>query len=212
MFLTPYVARDRNGDAWVAWRTRPPGIVHWTHTYVSATTSTPVVSGVGRDRTVSWTLSEPAPESWWAVLRARGSGAFEPVARVRAGPGLEVSWTDVSPPAGVLRYRIRRESVDARYRWESEEAWWPPQSTRPLVLSRLGEGRLELSGAVAGPLDVRLYDLQGRRVLRREARSQGSGRDTIALDVAGLKPGIYFASVRDASGRVANPVKLVLLQ
>lgn len=221
IFLTPYVARDRNGDVWTAWRLLRMPFNRWTHTYVTATTSRPEVVGAGPHRVVQWTLSEPAPESWWAVLRARGRGTFEQVVRIQAGPTTEMTWSDPSPPGGVLRYRIRRESVDSRYRWESEEAWWPPPSARPLVLSRREDkniefGRLELTGAEPGLLEVRLYDVQGRLVLRQPAVASGSGRDTIRLDLAAaaqpLGVGIYFATVRDGIGRTSDPVRLVVLR
>ena len=220
VFLTPYVARDMNGDLWAAWRTRT-FVNRWTHTYVKATSSAPVLIGAGPARTISWTLSESAPESWWAVLRARNDAPFEQVARVQAGLATDMSWNDASPPAGVLRYRIRRESLDARYHWESEDGLWPPKSERALKLAHaagasLAAGHLELTGADAGTFKLAVYDIQGRLVLQREARAEGTGRDTVRLDFGeqarGLPNGIYFASVRDASGRATNPLKLVLLR
>ncbi len=220
LFLTPLVARDRNGDVWANWRVRDFLTNRWTHTYVHATCSTPAIIGAGRNRVVTWTLSEPAPESWWAVLRARNDGLFEVVARVQAGVTPEMSWTDTAPPAGVLRYRIRRESVDTRYQWESEEARWPSTSSRPLRLARTDaaglSGELELTGAAAGSLEVRLYDVQGRLVLKQHTVAGGSGRDAIRLDFGSVSPplgaGIYFAAVRDATGNLAPPVRIVLLK
>jgi hypothetical protein len=217
----PAVTRDRNGDAWVAWWGVWGGGVWFTHTYVSATTSAPRFDGSQRTPIVRWTLSEPAPETWWVVLRAAGAGEFEPVARVRAGTDLEMSWTDTTAPANaVLRYRIRRESVDRRYEWTSEEAPWMPRGPA-LSLSlkgrNPGSARIELSlaGAEAGPVDVRLYDLQGRLVHRQRAEAGGSGQDSITLDLAAATPrirtGIYFAKVSDRGGRGSDPLKLVVL-
>jgi len=220
--ILPKVARDRNGDVWVAWgRWRPYDGMYWTHTYTKATTSTPVIQGAGNHRMVSWVLSEPAPETWWAVLRARGESAFEAAARVRAGASLDLSWTDTSPPAGVLRYRIRRESVDTRYLWESPEARWPSGSRRPLQLALAPSpftdgGLVQLSGAEPGPLDVRVYDLQGRLVLRQQPIATGSGQDSIRLDFSQasrpLAAGVYFLRVRDSSGQLSGAGKLVLLR
>ncbi|HET9327327.1 MAG TPA: hypothetical protein VFQ05_11170 [Candidatus Eisenbacteria bacterium] len=221
IFLNPYISKDLNGDVWASWRVRGTVMNRWTHTYVKATTSPPTVAGVGPARTVTWTLSEPAPETWWAVLRARNDGPFEQVARVQAGLTLAMSWNDASPPAGVLRYRIRRESVDARYRWESEDAFWPPKAGRALTLARpTGTSpqadELELAGAEAGVLEIRVFDIQGRVVASHEAKAGGSGRDTIRLDFGArgstLPNGIYFAAVKDASGRTTNPLKLVILR
>jgi len=153
----PTVARDRNGDVWVAWCRDFDGMF-WAHTYTTTTAGAPRIDPVGGARLVRWTLSEPAPETWWAVLRARGSGAYEPVARVRAGPDGELTWTDEAPLNEVLRYRIRRESVDKRYEWLSQEVVWDP--TVPAQLSLVSaEGLpdrviLTWHGPGAGTLDA----------------------------------------------------------
>lgn len=223
LFTTPTVARDRNGDVWLAWRLLRNAVVRFTHTYVSATASAPQVMGQGRQRVVSWTLSEPAPDSWWAVLRARKHGPFEEVARVRAGPVPEMSWSDDSPPPGVQRYRIRRESVDARYRWESEEARWPPKRERPLVLKlpMMPVGarsviEFAVEGAEPGSLEIRLYDLQGRRVAVARALALGGEWDTVRLDLGTASPGpaagVYFLQVRDGAGQASEAVKVLLLR
>lgn len=221
------MTRDRNGDAWLIWDLLRVGITRFTHTYVSATTSPPTITGTRRHRVLNWTLSEPAPETWWAVLRARGRGEFEQVTRVRAGPTLDMSWTDDSPPAGQLRYKIRRESVDTRYLWESEEARWPAGQEKPrLRLALPGPIRpqvdvapavtLELEGAASGPLEVTLYDLQGRLVLRQQPESGGTGPDTIRLDFSlaerPLTPGVYFIRVQDAAGRSSDALKIAVLK
>jgi hypothetical protein len=219
--ISPEVARDRNHDVWVAWWA--PRGMGWVHTYTKAITSTPVVVRAGRDRAVTWTLTEPAPDSWWAVLRARKHGPFEEVARVRAGPGLELSWTDDSHPPGVQRYRIRRESVDARYRWESEEARWPPKRERPLVLKlpAMPVGarsviEFAVQGVEPGSLEVRLYDLQGRLVAADRAVALGGEWDTVRLDLRtaspGPAPGVYFLQVRDAAGQASETVKVLVLR
>jgi hypothetical protein len=218
--ILPTVARDRNGDVWVAWWKRYDGIF-WTHTYTTATAAGLRVTGVPRTRMVSWTLSGPAPETWWAVLRAAGSGPYEVVARVRAGPSQEMSWTDAPPPPGAARYRIRRECVDTRHRWESEEASWPAKvKPTPLAVRvqnpAVDGGELSLTGAAAGPVQVWLYDLQGRRVMRATFMASGSGEDTLRLDWSAASPrpspGIYLLRVMDAEGHTSEPVKLVILR
>jgi len=190
----PTVARDLNGDVWVgSWEYFDTA--NWTHTYTIATCSPPRLSGAGRARTVAWTLSEPAPETWWAVLRAVNGGAFESVARVRAGSSLEMSFADVSPAANLLAYKIRRECVDTRYAWESAVATLGAGSRPPIYLGppigapwdaggdteptgsggerRMAGLQFSLSGAEAGPLAVRIYDLQGRVVLERAGTARG---------------------------------------
>jgi hypothetical protein len=229
LFTTPYITRDRNGDVWAAWRILRETYNRWTHTYVTAITDTPrlVADAQGRPG-LSWSLSVPAPESWWAVLRAQGEGEFESVARLQAGANTAMNWTDASPPSGTLRYHIRRESVDARYRWESGEANWPldvppgPGGSDPLRLVRLSAhpfasgARFEILNAREGPLIVRIYDLRGRLVLQLQALAGGSGRDTIEVELGSASPvlgaGLYLLRVVDAAGRLSPSAKLVLLR
>lgn len=230
----PTVARDANGDVWVAWWAYYRG-TSWVHTYTRAITSAPRVVGAGRHRALAWTLSEPAPGSWWTVQRAGGyrprrfggpprapeDETFDEVARVRAGEDTEMSWTDDSPPAGRLRYRIRRDCVDKRYEWMSEEATWPPQFRKPRAVRLAAEGvgigsELRLSDASPGAFDVLVYDVQGRLV-HRQSEVAASGevkvfRLGLGEGASPLRPGIYFIQARDALGQESNAVKTVLLR
>jgi len=215
----PVVARDRNGDVWVSWWTEYDGWMYWLHSHTTTTASKPLVMGSGQARLVKWTLSESAPGSWWAILRARKEGSFEEVGRIKAGSAVDMNWADSSAPAGVLRYKVRRECLDIRYQLESEEGLWPPKNNRPLTLARspgatLAEGRLELTGADVGSLAIRVYDLQGRLVLEQASSADGTSPVTIELGLGQTRTttGIYFVSVRDAGGKVSNPLKLVLLR
>jgi len=233
--VLPSVARDRNGDVWVAWW-EEFGPLRWQHSYTSAMASAPRVIGAGRHRALAWSLSETAPGSWWTVQRSGGharaqpgaprgesgaDGSFEDVARVRAGEGSDLSWVDDSPPGGVLRYRIRRDCVDKRYEWLSDEATWPPQVRKPRAVRLAARGasdgnELELEGAAPGTLDVRVYDVQGRLVHRqREVTTEGESkvfRLGLGMQGATLRSGIYFIRVRDALGQESNAVKTVLLR
>ena len=163
--MMPVVTRDLNGDVWVAWWKYFDGMF-WSHSYTAATTSAPRVTGTGQSRTVAWRLSEPAPETWWAVLRSRprrdaepqsvGSGSvvdvepnggggtppvdgqeFDLAARVRAGADTEMRWTDTTRPRGPLSYKIRRECLDKRFEWLSPEVRWAGKSERDLSLGRV---------------------------------------------------------------------------
>jgi hypothetical protein len=224
--LAPVVTRDRNGDVWVAWWRYFDG-AFWTHTYTKATASAPTIVGGAALRSISWTLSEPAPETWWAVLRSRSLGPFEEVARVRAGPALEMKWTDASPWGGVLRYKIRRECVDTRYLWESAVVQWPPNrfgyniplpETFRMRVARQGPDAIELEfeAAAQGTVTLELFDLQGRRVHRSTIEASGSGRDTFELRPGSLAqplpPGIYFARATDSLSRNSNAAKILILR
>jgi hypothetical protein len=47
---------------------------------------------------------------------------------------------------------------------------------------------------------LEIYDVMGRRVLMRDLSDLGVGRHRIAIDVASLGPGVYFARVRQEQG------------
>ena len=74
----------------------------------------------------------------------------------------------------------------------------------------------EVEGAVAGPLEITLYDVAGRRVLRRSESVNETGRLSYRLDLGGadrpVGSGVYFLSVRDASGEQAEAAKIVVLR
>src|SRR5262249_54216413 len=113
------VARDGNGDAWLAWWKYYDGLF-WVHTYTKATCSAPEVRDSSGKPELRWVLSEPAPGSMWTVLRSLSGAPESAVARVEAGKGLELAWRDSDLPADAhASYRIRRECLDVRYQWLS---------------------------------------------------------------------------------------------
>ena len=216
--MGPSVVRDENGDVWVAWWRRFDG-VFWVHSYTTAESSTPSVSELASRPLLRWRLTEPASETWWAVLRAEGNGAFARVARLRATSDTAMSWADTSAPSGVsLRYAIRRECRDVRYQWTSGEATWEPRGPS-LALAVKGANpsafviECEVVGANIGPLDARLYDLQGREVAHQFGHASGAGRDKASVPLSGgLRPGLYLLRVRAADGRLSPSVKIALVR
>lgn len=224
--IHPVAARDQNGDAWIAWWSFDGG-TFWTHTYTRATTSPPSVLLSGTTASLTWQLSEPAPETWWGILRATDAGAYALIRRVRAGTKLTMAWGDTAPPPGVNHYRLRRETVDARYQWQSGEATVVVgvpslDSTGRLRLLRASSNpagatsTFEILNAAAGRLDVQVFDLHGRLLLRIHPIASGTGRDTIQLDLSlaavGPGSGLYFVRAVDAAGSVSSCVKVALLR
>jgi hypothetical protein len=231
---TPSVARDLNGDVWVAsWDYNTTA--NWLHTYTRATSSAPRIEGAGVRRRVAWTLSEPAPETWWAVLKSVRGGAYASVARVRAAPSVEMSWNDPEPPEAIVSYKIRRECVDTRYVWESDAVSFPKGARPPIYLGppttpagepdtervtpedrQWGHVGLSLAAAAPGPVTVRVYDLQGRLVLEQRVMAQGTDRVAIALDFGQarqpLSSGVFFARASDDAGDTSATVRVVLLK
>jgi hypothetical protein len=225
------VIRDINEDVWVVWWNEWLEGMFWTHSAVRATAVDLRVERPaheprghapwGRRRLVRWELSEPAPGSYWTVQRAEWGGAFTSVARLRAGPEPAMSWEDPESMRGPARYRLRRESVDRRYEWLSGEVTWPPMAGRrfralPVRVPIMGPLEFTVEGAAAGPLRLRVYDVQGRLVDRREVTASGQGHDEVRFgDGALSRPlssGIYFLAMTDAAGAESETTRIVMLR
>lgn len=215
------VARDRWGDVWVAWHTLSSGM-HFIHTYTKATAGAPGFGGSGVTPIARWSLSEPAPGSWWTVLRAEGGGAFDSVATLRATADTLLVWADSAAPHGVaLRYRLRRECLDRRYQWLSPEGNWYPR-TPALGLWLRGPHPVSdaiefaVTGSGSGVLESRLYDLQGRLITAGRTGTSGSGVDQGRVDLAAVSPpvrsGIYFLRVVDGAGHLSNPLRIAVIR
>jgi hypothetical protein len=225
------VIRDINEDVWVVWWNQWLEGMFWTHSAVRATAANLRVERPaheprgreprGRRRLLRWELSEPAPGSYWTVERAAWGGAFTSVARLRAGQEPAMSWEDPEPMRGPVRYRVRRESVDRRYEWLSGEVRWPQRSwprfrALPPRVPITGPMELAVEGAAAGPLRLRLYDVQGRLVGRQEVTASGQGRDEVRLGAGALpqplSSGIYFLTMTDAAGAESETARIVVLR
>ena len=119
----PTVARDRAGDVWLAWSSGNGAGAFVTHTYVAAVAESLRVERRGAEDVLTWQLSEPAPGSDWLVLRQSTTGGDEVIGTVRAGASAELGWRGPAPDATrPARYRVRRETLDARFGWTSESA------------------------------------------------------------------------------------------
>ena len=217
--IQPTLVRDENGDVWLAWWGYSFDGLYWVHTHTTAIASPPTVTDQSGRPSLSWRLSESAPETWWAVLRAEGDGQFKPVARLRAASDTTMVWSDSTAPTGiVLRYAIRRECRDLRYEVTSPEARWEPRGPSLSIARRSGNPgstrlAFEVVGADRGPLEVRVYDLQGREVVRRTFVASGAGRDAVTIDVAGdLRTGLYLMRASSPDGRVSLATKLAIVR
>lgn len=215
---SPTCLVDENEDVWVAWMRDWDGM-YWTHSYCTAMPSAPEVSEQEGRPSLRWSLSASAPETWWSVRRSVDGAPPTSVARVRAGVAPTMSWSDSSaPPGAQLRYSIRRECRDVRYRATSAESEWRPRGAA-IALALRSENpassslRVELSGATAGTLELVLYDLLGRAVLTRRTTASGSGVDLLELPLAGtVRPGLYLLRVGGADGRRSRAAKVVVVR
>jgi hypothetical protein len=230
------VTRDRFGEAWVAWDTYHTRRAFWTHTQVRSIAADVTVHGNPNVRTVRWSLSEPAPGSAWTVERARDREAFVPVATLRADSGVTMAFTDVdhvrfddhvrsddhvlSDDLASLRYRIRRESVDAACVWTSAEAGWSAGHKRhrhgSLAVSTSGRMlHFELTDLPEGAYTLTLFDVQGR-VAGRWSRVREAGAPesfAVALDAPGrLGAGVYIVRLAHATAGELATAKVVLLK
>lgn len=214
----PTIARDRFSDVWLAWTLETPfGFdgAYWQHTYASVTSTAPVVQRRGRKMYLQWTMTGPAPGSHWTVFRAQGSDRFEAIGSATvADDGETQEWVDEEPPAGRVRYRLQRDCMDERYRWQSEEGLWPQRIHGPSVFLVASSPMSSIVHAVdvePGPLTLQVFDIQGRVV--REMRT---GADTLPVKITishdGLGTGVYFVRVTNRLGAESGAKRIVVLR
>ena len=130
-----------------------------------------------------------------------------------------MSFDDTTARPGVVwRYRIRRESLDARYRFESAtSSGWFPDTARDLGLRITTPARGSLTFTVSGAggtLVSQLHDLQGRLAMKQLHPTNSTGEDSYSLDIGRLgsvRQGVYFLRVLDSTGRASPPRKVVIL-
>ena len=169
--MLPTVCRDGNGDVWVAFGRFAGGVdVRWAHTYTKSFASTPIALNQDGQHFVSWVLTEPSPETWWAVLRSQDESAFQSIARVRATNSPAMSYLDTDGLSGDIGYRIRRESVDKRYEWLSDPSDFPVPTLPSLVSASVGPGRVELTWFAAQDVGVARVE---RRSSQEDWKSMG---------------------------------------
>lgn len=76
--------------------------------------------------------------------------------------------------------------------------------------------RFEVLNASAGPMEVQVYDLRGRLLMRQRSTAEGSGRDSVEANSASaapaFTPGLYFLRVVDASGVISPSAKFLYLR
>jgi len=152
-------------------------------------------------------------------MRAEGSRPLERVARLRAPSDTVMAWADTSAPGGVpLRYAIRRECRDVRYQTTSAEARWEPRGAMLVVAVKSRNPasatiELEVVGANQGPIQIHVYDIQGREITRRSILASGAGRDEASLSLDGtIRQGLYLLRVRSADGRLSPTAKVAVLR
>lgn len=197
---SPYkstVTSDRNGDVWLASAPGPGQTTVWAHTYCKATIMSTAIQGNTEAREVRWTISEPAPGSWWAVERARPQGDFDEVARVQAAASTQASWTDTSVAYEPLRYRIRRENIDERYVVFGDPVLWDyPTAAEVSVSSVAVEGgsvRLEWFGVGAGNLIATVERRGVNGGWHTVGDAQRRSRDTLVFEDSSVARGNRYA-------------------
>jgi hypothetical protein len=108
-----------------------------------------------------------------------------------------MSWLDPAPPAGDVRYRIRREHVDSRFQWTSEESDTPVPTLATLLSAETEAGRVRLTWYSSEPLGgvtVERSDGVSEWNTRGSPTDQGDGRYLFVDE--GLPPGRYGYRLR----------------
>jgi hypothetical protein len=196
-FFRSTVTSDKNGDAWLAWAPWPGVTMSWSHTYCIATVAAITITGNTEARDLSWTLSQSAPDSWWAIERRSNTDGFADVARVKSDGGTQMMWTDTSKVYAPFIYRIRRENIDKQYEYLSDSVVWDYPTSISLSLRSAISGdhgiELEWFGPGAGNLDASVRRRTDSSLWLYVGRAEPKGGDRLAYVDSSVSPGGRYA-------------------
>ena len=165
-----------------------------------------------RDKEVSldWTTASESGNDYFEVEHSTNEGrTFSPIGRVAAAgestTARPYNFIDESPITGRNTYRVRQVDVDGSFSYSDiitvsfggrlAAATLAPNPTNGLLSLRRATSSNE-------PFTVRIMDLSGREVLRREAVTDGA-----PFSVAELPTGVYL--LRYLEGKEATSVRFV---
>ncbi len=161
---------------------------------------------------LAWQVDSPWPVRGSVVERYRHR-RFEPVGRVDANGQLRFSatWFDEVPLAGKNRYRLRIELEDGRWTYgtqrevfylpEGEARAWPNPASESLYV--------QLEKAMSDRIELRLYDLAGKRLTRQRFDAEPDRFFEAALPVSDLPTGWYVWQLIDGKRQFGGRVLVV---
>lgn len=161
----------------------------------------------GTTARLAWTTASETNNAGFVVEHRQGAGAW--VERgVVAGQGttterIEYAFTVRDLPAGTHRFRLRQRDLDGATH-VSPEVEVVIGSGERLAVTVLGARAVRIDAAGDRPLDVELYDLLGRQLLRQRVDVVGSAE----VPLPTLATGVYVVRVTD--GRVAETRRVLV--
>jgi hypothetical protein len=153
------------------------------------------------DKVVSlnWVTASETGNDYYEVERSTNGGrTFSAIGRVAAaGESVDArsyNFIDELPVTGRNTYRIRQVDVDGSFSFSDIITVSFGGSSSPALAPNPTNGELRLRRAIASdePFTVRIMDLNGREVLRREAVTDGT-----SFSVAELPTGVYLLRYQD---------------
>ncbi len=161
---------------------------------------------------MTWYSADGANEQMNLYRRAV-PGDFQLVGSVRADASGLITYTDeATQPGGSYEYRIGLPSASGERFLGQVWVDVPVQAAFALrSITNGGNGPLQFAVSLPGLGGARidLVDVTGRRVAGMDLANLGSGDHTVSLDASSVRPGMYWATLSQASRQVSTKVALV---
>ncbi|MBS1659580.1 MAG: T9SS type A sorting domain-containing protein [Bacteroidetes bacterium] len=156
---------------------------------------------VGGTAVVEWTTAMEDNNRYFILERSGDGQSFAAIDTIAAaghgGGGASYRQVDERPGAGVNFYRLSQVDLDGKTTWFDVLTVSFAAASSALRLSpnpSPGLVYMEMSGAAAGLLKVRLSDQQGK-VLKNWSFTKQAGSWKQALDPGSIPPGVYIITI-----------------
>lgn len=157
-----------------------------------------------------WNTHSEDNNQSFEVLRARPSQAFEKIGelpgRFSSNESQEYRFEDSNPLNGINLYKIRQVDMDGKYSETPvvEVSWTPKEGFQIERIRYAQQARqlwLDFRSPYEKKLSLSIYDAFGRCIHRSEL-APAPGEQSININSASWRAGLYFLELREAKGTV----------
>jgi hypothetical protein len=156
---------------------------------------------------LTWNVADEYNVSRYEVLKGNNAGDLKTIGLVFAGERTSYTFTDENPSQGVSFYRIRSVDVDGKFKFSTVISFSNGRSAALLRAFPLpAQNQVTLQhGAIEGKAQISITSEDGRTI-KRLVPAVGSMQT--AIDLTGLKAGIYLLRLENSNGEVET-LKLI---
>lgn len=166
------------------------------------------VIGLGSNKTrLSWKTSSEINTKCFEIQRSNDGILFNSIKSIQASGNsnaiIEYSFIDLLTPAGINYYRLKIMDIDGSFTYSDIKIIKPDESNKITVYPNPLTNLVNIEGNFKGDdITIWITDVTGRKLYQCVKRNA----PRLQLITTGLKPGVYFLFITDASARFCTKI------